>query len=111
MPRASINHLVTIATTDDDPGENRQAFGERHADQHRREDFAERTGVAADGHDAASSGDAHADGRATKRQTDVNVTDCFCEHHIFYWLLVLVSRNRSPKGLPVANFKIINGRV
>ena len=99
MPRVSNIKLLL----DHDPGQNRQTFGERHTDQHRREDFAERAGVAADGHNAAGSSNADTDGRATECQTDVNITCDFSEHHMFF-ILVSVSRNRSPKGLPIANY-------
>ena len=32
---------------DDEPRDDRPAFGERHADEHERQDFAEHAGVAA----------------------------------------------------------------
>ena len=43
---------------DDEPRDDRPAFGERHADEHERQDFAEHAGVAAHGDDATGGGDA-----------------------------------------------------
>ena len=63
---------------DDEPRDDRPAFGQRHADEHERQDFAEHAGVAAHGDDATGGGDADADGRAAKGEADVNVADsCF----------------------------------
>src|SRR5260221_14041045 len=72
-----------------DPGENRHTFGERHADEHEREDFAGESGIAAHGDDAASCCNADADGRATEGEADVKVSVSFCEHHILSFVLVL----------------------
>src|SRR5476649_640709 len=74
---------------DHDPREDRHTFGERHADEHERQDFAGESGIAAHGDDAARSRDADADGRAPEGEADVEVSVSFCEHHNFSFFLVL----------------------
>ena len=95
----------TVATTDHDPCQNGQPFSERHADEHRREDFAKGAGIAANGHDAPRGSDADADSRATEGQTDVNITCQFCEH-MFLFLVFSFKQpfaERSP-GRKLFNF-------
>src|SRR5450755_4593768 len=81
---------LRLAGWDHDPGKNRHTFGERHADEHERQDFSGESGIAAHGDDAASRRNTDADGRATEGQPDVNISVSFCEHHILSFVLVLV---------------------
>ena len=48
---------------DDEPGDNRPAFGERHADEHPQEDAAHHAGIAAHGDQRSRGGATDADGR------------------------------------------------
>jgi hypothetical protein len=80
----------------DEPRDDSPAFGERHTDEHERQDFAEHSRIPRHGRDTASRGDADANGRAAKGETDVNVTlndrgYCICEHHNFILSIVWLS--------------------